>query len=91
MKLKTNIQMAAALAVACGAWFGGCKPPTLVEVTIENVWTTEQYRSNWSMKTTFPHVIANRKDTGERVMILGDTWGRPGDTFKISEHRIMRP
>jgi hypothetical protein len=24
MKLKTNIQMAAVLAVACSAWFGGC-------------------------------------------------------------------
>ena len=90
MKNKLKLVLCGA-AVACGAVLGGCKPAPLVEVTIESVWTTEQYRANWSMTTTFPHVIATRKDTGERVIILRDTWGKPGETIKISADRIMRP
>jgi hypothetical protein len=91
MKQKMKLVLWGA-AVACSAALGGCKKPSqLVEVKIEAVWTTEQYHSNWSMATTFPHVIATRKDTGERVMIMRDTWGKPGDTFKISEDWITLP
>lgn len=55
----------------------------LVDVKIVSVWTTKEYKDNWSLSTKFPHTIVEEVETQERHWVEGDTWGEVGDTFKM--------
>jgi len=65
----------------------GCNPldQTPVKVKIVTVWTQADYdkAAAGSGCIMHPHVVVERLDTGERIMIQRDTWGKTGDVFTI--------
>ena len=66
----------------------GCNPldQTPVKVRIITVWTQQDFdNAKGGNGVTYPHVVVERLDTGERIMIQRDTWGKTGDVFAVKQ------
>jgi hypothetical protein len=79
-----------ALAEMMAVMLLGCGMPnpidtTPVKVRIVTVWTQADYNRTDKWSATYPRTVVERLDTGERVMIRYDTWGKTGDVFTIKE------
>jgi len=80
--LSSIVAFAIIFSIAKGCQYNTTRP--LITVRIESKFTTDEYKRNWTFNTPFPHCIATRLDTGERVRISGDTWGNVGEVITIS-------
>ena len=80
--MKSTLKVGATFAVLCCALFAaGCGNKTLVEVRVIHQKTYDQY--NGGMCEKFPHIVVERTDTGERIMMSDYTLGTTGDVFKV--------
>ena len=70
-------------------FLAGCNQldQTPVKVRIVTVWTQIDFDNAKTGQgvVMFPHVVVERIDTGERIMIQWDTWGKTGDVFTIKQ------
>lgn len=85
MKHALILAMVMAVMVLTGCGVLNPIDNTPVKVRIVTVWTQADYNRYGVWNSAFPHTVVERLDTGERVMIQRDTWGKTGDVFSIKE------
>jgi len=80
--MKSLKKVGSAFAVLCSVLFAaGCGDTTPIKVRVVHQKTSDQYHGG--MHEKFPHIVVERTDTGERIMMSDYTLGNTGDVFKV--------
>ena len=80
--MKSTLKVGAAFVVLSMLLLAaGCGDKTPIEVRVVHQKTPDQYEGG--MREKLPHIVVERTDTGERIMMSDYTLGTTGDVFKV--------